>query len=114
MKGASVVLGVGLLVVWIVGLAQNATGWLTWLDGVAGVMSFVVAGAVAPADDRAAARSGSVGMGVQTAGLFVLWLVGMATRATPWLVWWTFVFACAYLVFSLALVARAWPRMRQV
>src|SRR5437763_286623 len=39
----SVVLGAGLVVLWIVGLNQGATMWLTWLLGLAGLTSIVLA-----------------------------------------------------------------------
>ncbi len=45
----SVVLGAGLVVLWIIGLNQGATMWLTWLLGLAGLTSIVVA-AMLPAE----------------------------------------------------------------
>jgi ABC-type transport system involved in cytochrome c biogenesis permease subunit len=40
-----------------------------------------------------------------SAGLFVLWLVGMTQGVVPWMTWWNFVFACAFLF--LAIYSRA-------
>src|ERR1041385_4416314 len=43
-RGTSIVLGAGLIIVWLVGLGNGATSWLTWLDGVAALCAFGGAG----------------------------------------------------------------------
>jgi hypothetical protein len=45
----------------------------------------------------------SIGLAV---GLFALWIIGMATNGAPWQNWWTFVFACGYLLVGLMPTAR--------
>ena len=46
-RSFSVVLGIGLVVMWIAGLSTlNSPTWMNWLDLVAAIGAFVVAGAV--------------------------------------------------------------------
>ena len=103
----AVILGVGLVVLWIVGVNHAATSWLTWMDGLAGLVSFVVA-ALAPSEPG---RASAGGPGVIGFALIGLWIVGMATRATGWLTWWTFAFGCAYVVVAMASM-RPSPQLR--
>ncbi len=92
----SVVLGAGLVVLWIVGLNQGATMWLTWLLGLAGLTSIVVA-AMLPAQHG---REGAKPPALLGFTLFGIWIVAIAARATSWLTWWTFALGFAYLVVA--------------
>jgi len=94
----AVILGVGLVVLWIVGMNHTATAWLTWMDGMAGLISFVIA-SLAPSEPG---RASAGGPGVIGFGLIGLWIVARVTHATEWLTWWTFGFGCAYLIVALA------------
>jgi hypothetical protein len=95
----SFLLGFGLIVLWAVGLgSEQATTWLTWLDGVAAVCAFSV-GAIG--GRRPALAAGSTDL-LLAMGLFVLWIVALAHRATGWQAWWTFAFACVYLALGMA------------
>lgn len=108
----AIVLGIGLAVLWIVGLALNATPWLTWLNGVAALCSFGIAALVAP--DTPAARQ-SVPPILAALGLFAMWIIGLATRSTEWLVWLTFVAGCAYVLDAVAIVGQERePTMHEV
>jgi hypothetical protein len=33
-----------------------------------------------------------------------LWIIGLMTRSNPWLTWWTFGFACAFLLVGIGAV----------
>jgi hypothetical protein len=92
----SVVLGLGLVVLWIMGLNQGATQWLTWMVGLSGLVSFVVA-ALLPAGqgEPSSATPGVIGL-----ALLGLWLFGLGLHATAWLSWLAFVFGCAYLIVA--------------
>ena len=94
-RAIAFVLGLGLVLVWLAGLSSHASGWLTWLDGLAALVA--LAGAAALVEFN---RGGTAGSGFLALGLFVLWIVGLATGATLWLSWWTFAFACAFLVLA--------------
>jgi len=103
----AVVLGVGLVVLWIVGMSHSATPWLTWMVGLAGLVSFVVATLVPSEPGRAAAG----GPGVIGFALVGFWIVGLAARSTEWLTWWAFGFGCLYIVVAIA-SASALPRLQ--
>lgn len=96
----AVILGIGLGILWIVGLNDPAApGWLTWLDGVAALCSFAIAAAY---PDTVRSRAGRAAAPIVLAlGLFALWIVGLATHAVAWLSWWTFAFACAYVLLGI-------------
>lgn len=89
----SVILGAGLVVLWIVGLNQGATMWLTWLLGIAGLTSIVVAAMLPAHHGREGAKSPAA-LGFV---LFAFWILGIATHATSWLTWWTFALGLGYL-----------------
>jgi hypothetical protein len=104
-----VALGMCMLILWLVGVVDGSTWWLVWLDGTAGVLSFLAAAAVSPSTGPLAA---SAGPGVLGAALGVLFVVGIAAGASAWLVWFTFAFAGGYLALAgLSFVVRtAEPR----
>ena len=94
----SIIFGIGLIVLWLVGMnSPEAAPWLMWLDGLAGVAAFILAGLAAGAVGRRVAAGGPVGL---ASALFLMWIVGLITRAAPWQSWWTFVFACAFLLLG--------------
>ena len=94
----SIVLAVGLVILWLAGLSRHATPWLTWLDVVAALCAFAIA-ATASAN---LSRSATVGEPIALAvGLGILFVVGLTTHAVRWLTWWTFVFACAFMLLGL-------------
>ncbi|HVV49388.1 MAG TPA: hypothetical protein VHO06_07010 [Polyangia bacterium] len=94
-RAVSAVLGFGLILLWIAGLASHAVAWLTWLDGLAGLVAVAMGlGFVR------AAQMGVPGWGLLAFGLFVLWIIGLAGGRTLWQAWWTFGFACAFLILA--------------
>lgn len=97
-RGISLVLAIGLVVLWILGLSQHATGWMTWLDGLGALIGFAIAGGVTSELSRTAAATGPVALAI---GLGVLWIIGLATNASLWLTWWTFAFAVAFLLVGI-------------
>ena len=99
-KAIGVALGTGLAILWVAGLSSPyAPGWFTWLDGLAALGAFFIAGRVSDQDLRSRRMGGPITLSI---GLFALWIAGLATDATPWLCWWTFAFACAALVFGVS------------
>jgi hypothetical protein len=57
-----------------------------------------VAGSVSAAGPRARPVGGAIGLAV---GLFVMWIIGLATSPYVWLPWWNFGFACAFLLLGI-------------
>src|SRR4051794_34637285 len=88
-------LGLGLAVLWVVGMSVDASVLLTWSAGIAAALCLATVGLI---PDRQAAPVAGLCLGMIAAGLLVLWLVGLRTGATPWLTWWIFVAACLALV----------------
>jgi hypothetical protein len=85
-------IGLGLATLWVVGLAVDATVWLTWSVGAIAPLCVATVGLVP-------ARRGSVLAALCLLALSAaelgLWMVGLGWAATPWLTWWTFVGAGA-------------------
>jgi hypothetical protein len=96
-RGASVVLGIGLIILWIAGLSSHAMhgAWLPWLDGVAGLVAIGIGVSIGKE-----MGIGVAGWGLMALGLFILWIIGLASAAPVWLAWWTFGFACAFVILA--------------
>lgn len=113
-RGTSIVLGAGLIILWLVGLGNNATGWLTWLDAIGGLCAFGIAAALIP---ERTSMAGQVGAPIALSiGLLVLWIVGLSYGATNWLAWWTFAFGCAFMIVGLLAIGeerKTTPRVTQ-
>ncbi len=97
-RGISVALAIGLVILWIVGLGDHATAWLTWLDGLGALFGFALAAGIVPGVSAAAAAAGPIALAI---GLGILWIIGLATNASMWLTWWTFAFAIAFLLVGI-------------
>ena len=111
-RGVSIVLGIGLTLLWLVGLNQHATAWLTWFDGVGALVAFGIAGAVRGRAAGPSVGGGPIGLSI---GLFVLWIVGLIQRSDLWLTWWTFAFACGFLIVGgLAAMETTRPTIRRM
>jgi hypothetical protein len=98
-----VVLGIGLVLLGLAGLGAGAVGnnWMSWLDFVAAAVSFVVAGIFRPEVTVSLRRMS--GPGLIAAGLFVMWIFGIATRSVgPAMAWWNFIFGCAYALLAVS------------
>ncbi|HEY6477939.1 MAG TPA: hypothetical protein VI456_15285 [Polyangia bacterium] len=93
----SIALSFGLVVLWVAGLALQASRWLSWFALLAGLVAFVGA-----ARFTESARTGIAGWGAMAGGLFLVWIVALATHATSWLTWSTFVFAWAFVILAVA------------
>jgi hypothetical protein len=107
-RNGMILLGVGMLVLWLVGLYHHATPWLTWADGLGALFAFVAAGSISAAISRNAMVAAPSAI---AAGLFLVWIAALTTVASRWLAWWTFAFACGFLVVGLASGSRpALPR----
>jgi hypothetical protein len=104
-RAVVVSLGLGLLLMWVVGLVDGSTWWLVWLDGVVAVLSFLVAAATSSSSGPVAASAGPGLLGV---ALGVLFILGLVANASAWLVWFTLAFAGGELALaSLSFVARS-------
>ena len=98
-RGLSLFLGIGLVILWVCGIHQHGTVWLTWLDGLCAVGGLIIAANNGEGKERLTVASYTLAL---AGGLGLLWLVGLATRREAWLTWWTFAFGCAYLALGVA------------
>lgn len=100
-RGFSFLLGVGLIALWFVALGSPvAAPWLTWLLGVAALGSFAISAAGSEFDrDKRLRSSAPIALSL---ALFGLWITAFATNVVSWMTWWTFAFACCYLVLGVA------------
>jgi hypothetical protein len=114
MRAGLVILGLGLVILWIVGLSEHATPWLDWLLLLGALLSFSTAGVTSLG--RAAERRGFALAGPFTlsVGLLILWIIGLATGATAWLAWWTFAFAIGYGLLGAGIGSTAMERRRPI
>ncbi len=97
--------GLALLLVWLVGLLDHATWWMTWLDGIAALASFGLAALVTKDSGPIATAIGPALVG---SGLLALFIVGISTRSSAWIVWFNLAFAAGLLSFAaLAFAAKA-------
>jgi len=105
----SVALGLGLIILWIAALSGHAVGWLTWMDGLAGLVAI----ALGLTFTAQVAGSSRTGWGLLGLSLFALWIVALAAGGTIWLAWWTFAFACAFLVLAASSTAGTTARFHR-
>lgn len=105
LRASLVALGISMLLIWVVGLVDEATTWIVWLDGVAAVLTFLL---VPVTRDHVGPIGVSVGPNLIGLGLLALFVVGLVTSASAWIVWFTLAFACGYLMFgAFAFMVRA-------
>jgi hypothetical protein len=105
-RGSAIVLGVGLIILWIAGLAQHATPWLDWLTVVGALAAFGIAAMPVSQRGMAMPVGAPIGLGI---ALAVLWVLALSTAATGWLAWWVFAFACAFMIVGLLAIGEQTP-----
>ena len=98
-KGLTLAVGTGLTILWIAGLSSPISSiWLTWGDGIAGLLAFSIAGNMAT-DNTHETKGGSSFM--LSGGLFVMWVVAYSTGIVSWQIWGTFTFASTEMIIAL-------------
>lgn len=98
-------MGAGLTAMWVIGLSEDATIWLTWLVGIAAALSFATVGLI---PERRGSLWAGACLGLLAAGLGLMWLVGLATHATRWLTWWSFVAAVLTCLLAVGTAFQGW------
>lgn len=92
----SVLYGVGLALLWLAGLLGGGPRWYAWLDALAAVCA-VGGGTIAASVPPRLKVEGPLAL---AAGLFGLWIAGLAARVPGWQAWWTFLFAVLFAVLG--------------
>jgi hypothetical protein len=86
---APLFLALGLTVLWVIGLSEDATVWLTWGVGALAIPMLATTGLV---PERQASGWAALCLMLLGAALGLLWLVGWRAGADGWLTWWTLLF----------------------
>jgi hypothetical protein len=97
LRAILVSLGLALLLLWLVGVVDHATTWLSWVDGTLGLLTFALVFVTRETNTPLTASLGPTLIGL-TLGL--VFLVALATQASGWLTWFTFIFAGGYLTLA--------------
>jgi hypothetical protein len=110
LRAVLVALGLSLGLMWLVGVIDGSTTWLTWLDGIIALSSL---GLALLFSDRSPPLASAAGLTAIGLGLLTLFIIGVATHASGWLVWFTLAFAAGYLLFAalVLLFATLGPRL---
>ena len=95
-RRSSLIIGVGLALLWAIGLGLDRHASLLWFDAVAAVIAFGIAGLVQDEHNPAS----SFGPAMLGLGLAALWIVGIASRQPTWAVWAQLPFAVACLAVA--------------
>jgi hypothetical protein len=96
-------LGIGLAILWWVGLSENHAATILWFDAVGAVLSFGIAALV---EDPERKPSRALGPAVLGLGLGAVWIAALAAQQPLWAAWLNFVFAVAYLGVATAAAMR--------
>lgn len=93
-------LGIILVGLWIVGLTStDSRTWLAWVDGVLGVASLVISGAIPTYMSR---QSRMAILLTFAAVALVVGVMGVVTEGPVWQGWWTFACGCIYLMMGVS------------
>ena len=88
------ILGIGLAILWWVGLSENHSATVLWFDAVAAVLSFGMAALIEEPEHSPSRAAGPAVLGV---GLAAVWIGGMAAHQPIWASWLNFVFALGFM-----------------
>jgi len=100
------ILGVGLAILWWVGLSTNHAATILWFDAVAAVLSFGMAALLKEPERNPSQTLGPAVLGL---GLAAVWIGGLAAGQPTWASWLNFVFALAYIgVATAAAMGTRW------
>ena len=84
-RRSSFVIGLGLALLWWIGLSLSPHATMLWFDAVAAVIAFAIGGLV---DDTVEHNPGNAfGPALLGLGLAALWIVGIASRQPAWVAW---------------------------
>ena len=100
------ILGIGLAILWWVGLSENHTATVLWFDAVAAVLAFGIA-ALLEEPERNPSRA--LGPAVLGLGLAAVWIGALTGNQPAWASWLNFVFAASFLgVATSAMLGTRW------
>jgi hypothetical protein len=99
-------IGLGLAVLWWLGLSQDQSARILWFDAIAAVLSFGIGGLIDEPSDVGSTVGAATACAVMSVGLGALWIIGMSVRQPAWANWFNFLFAVAYMATAVMAVSR--------
>src|SRR5262245_51538158 len=109
-RRSSFIIGLGLALLWWIGLSLNHNATLLWFDAVGAVLAFGIGGLVDDTIERKQAYA--FGPAVLGLGLALVWIAAMASSQPRWVAWFNFLFAVASL--TVAVLAASAGRRYQI
>jgi hypothetical protein len=98
-RRSSFVIGLGLALLWWIGLSLSPDAKLLWFDAVGAVVAFAIGGLV---DDSVESQpANAFGPAVLGLGLAAVWIAGIAAGQPWWVSWLQLPFAIACLVVAI-------------
>lgn len=101
-RKSSYVIGLGLALLWWIGLSLHPHATLLWFDAVGAVIAFAIGGLVDDTVERNPANA--LGPALLGLGLAAVWIAGIASSQPAWVAWLNFVFAVASLAVAVMAV----------
>ena len=101
-RKSSYIIGLGLALLWGIGLAVRPQATLLWFDAVAAVVAFGIGALVDETGEHNSANA--FGPAMLGLGLATLWIVGVANSQPAWVAWLNFLFAVASLAVAVMAV----------
>jgi len=97
-RKSSFLIGLGLALLWWIGLSLNHSVTMLWFDAIGAVVAFAIGGLVDDSYERNPANAfGPAALGL---GLAAVWIAGIATRQPIWFTWLNFIAAVACLAVA--------------
>ena len=97
-RKSSFIIGLGLALLWWIGLSLNPGVTMLWFDAIGAIVAFAIGGLVDDSVEHKPANAG--GPAVLGLGLAALWIVAIASRQPIWFTWLNFLFAAACLAVA--------------
>src|SRR3954471_22279429 len=92
-RRGSFLIGLGLALVWWIGLSLNHSATMLWFDALGAVVAFAIGGLI---DDTVESNpANALGPGFLALGLAVVWIVALVGHQPARVAWFNFLFAAA-------------------
>jgi hypothetical protein len=97
-RKSSFLIGLGLALLWWIGLSLNHSVTMLWFDAIGAVVAFAIGGLIDDSVEHKPANAfGPAALGL---GLAAVWIAGIATRQPIWFTWLNFLAAAACLAVA--------------
>jgi hypothetical protein len=96
----SLILSAGLFILGLAGIfgPAGSGSWLAWCDLLGAWAAYFIAADICPTSTMAQRIGGPLALSF---GLFLAWFTIRGRETVTWLIWGTFIFACAFLALAI-------------